>query len=134
MAKHPFLSDEWLDTLIALNDEYSDKVPPPIVKMRLNQNVTGVPFGEGTVAMHTDTTEGRPIVGRGHLDNPEVTITTDYETARALVVDGDQAAVMQAFMSGKIKVDGDMTKIMTPPPPKNEAQVELDQKIKDMTE
>ena len=41
---------------------------------------------------------------------------------------------MQAFMSGKIKVDGDMTKIMTPPPPKNEAQIELDRKIKEMTE
>jgi len=134
MAKYPFLSDEWLDTLIALNEEYADKVPPPIVKMRLNQHVTGVPFGDGTVQMYTDTSSGKPVVGRGHLENPEVTITTDYETAKALVVMGDQAAAMQAFMSGKIKVDGDMTKIMVPPPPKNEAQVELDQKIKDMTE
>ncbi len=134
MAKHAFLSDGWLDNLIALNEEYADKVPAPIVKMRLNQNVTGVPFGEGTVQMHTDTSQGRPIVGRGHLDSPEVTITTDYETAKALVVVGDQAAAMQAFMSGKIKVDGDMTKIMVPPPPKNDAQIELDQKIKDMTE
>lgn len=134
MAKHPFLSDEWLDTLVALTEEYRDKVPPPIVKMRLNQNVTDVPFGDGTVLMHTDTSTGVAIVGRGHLENPEVTITTDYETARVLVVMGDQAAAMQAFMSGKIKVDGDMTKIMVPPPPKNDAQVELDQKIKDMTE
>ncbi|MDG2307593.1 MAG: SCP2 sterol-binding domain-containing protein [Candidatus Binatia bacterium] len=134
MAKHAFLSDGWLDTLIALNEEYADKVPAPAVKMRLNQNVSGVPFGDGAVQMHTDTTQGNPIVGRGHLENPEVTITTDYETARALVVMGDQAAAMQAFMSGKIKVDGDMTKIMVPPPPKNDAQIELDQKIKDMTE
>jgi len=134
MGKHAFLSDAWLDTLIGLNQEYADKVPAPIVKMRLNQNVTGVPFGEGTVQIHTDTSTGKPIVGRGHLENPEVTITVDYETARALIVQGDQAAAMQAFMSGKIKVDGDMTKIMVPPPPKNEAQIELDQKIKDMTE
>ncbi len=134
MSKHAFLSDGWLDTLIALNEEYADRVPPPMVKMRLNQNVTGVPFGDGSVQMHTDTTQGKAIVGRGHLDNPEVTITTDYETARALVVVGDQAAAMQAFMSGKIKVDGDMTKIMVPPAPKNDAQIELDQKVKDMTE
>ena len=134
MGKHAFLSDAWPDTLIGLNQEYADKVPAPIVKMRLNQNVTGVPFGEGTVQIHTDTSTGKPIVGRGHLENPEVTITVDYETARALIVQGDQAAAMQAFMSGKIKVDGDMTKIMVPPPPKNEAQIELDQKIKDMTE
>lgn len=134
MAKYAFLSDEWLDALIALNEEYGDKVPPPVVKFRLNQTVTGVPFGEGTVQMYTDTTQEKPIVGRGHLESVEVTITTDYETARALVVDGDEAAAMQAFMSGKIKVDGDMTKILTPPPPKNDAQIEFDKKVKDMTE
>ena len=134
MAKYPFLSDQWLDALFALNAEYRDKVPAPSVKMRLNQVVTGVPFGGGTVTMHTDTSSGKAIVGRGHIESPEVTVTTDYETAKTLVVQQDQAAAMQAFMSGKIKVEGDMTKILIPPPPKNDAQKELDQKIKDMTE
>ncbi len=134
MAKHPFLSDEWLDMLIALTAEYRDKVPAPLVKMKLNQNVTGVPFGGGTVQMYTDTSAGTATVGRGHIEGADVTLTVDYETAKSLVVLGDQAAAMQAFMSGKIKVDGDMTKIMTPPPPKNDAQKELDQKVKDMTE
>ena len=42
--------------------------------------------------------------------------------------------VHQAFMSGRIKVDGDMSKMMTPQPPKNDAQKELDAKILDLTE
>ncbi|MBM4266061.1 MAG: hypothetical protein FJ144_05515 [Deltaproteobacteria bacterium] len=134
MAKHAFLSNEWLDAVTALQGEYADKVPAPLVKMRLNQVVNGAPFGDGTVKTHLDTTSGKAVIGKGHLDNPEVTVTTDYQTAKTLVVQQDQAAAMQAFMSGKIKVDGDMTKIMMPPPPKNDAQKELDQKIKDLTE
>ena len=48
----------------------------------------------------------------GELPDPEVTISTDYDTARKMLVDLDQAAAMQAFMSGKIKVVGDMMKIL----------------------
>jgi putative sterol carrier protein len=48
----------------------------------------------------------------GELDAPDATITTDYATAKAMFVDQDQAAGMQAFMSGKIKVQGDMMKMM----------------------
>ena len=48
----------------------------------------------------------------GEIDSPDLTVTTDWETARKIFVDGDQAAGMQAFMSGKIKVTGDMMKMM----------------------
>ena len=48
----------------------------------------------------------------GELESPDLTLTTDWETARKVFVDQDQAAGMQAFMSGKIKVTGDMTKMM----------------------
>jgi putative sterol carrier protein len=48
----------------------------------------------------------------GELDPADLTVTTDWETARKVFVDQDQAASMQAFMSGKIKVQGDMMKMM----------------------
>ena len=73
-------------------------------------------------------------MGRGHVENPDVTLTTDYTTAKSLIANNDQQAAMQAFMQGKIKAAGDMAKIMTPPPPKNDAQREIEQKIKDLTE
>ena len=55
---------------------------------------------------------GMILAELGELDPADVTVTTDYVTARALFVDQDQAASMQAFMAGKIKVQGDMMKMM----------------------
>jgi hypothetical protein len=39
-------------------------------------------------------------------------VTTDYATARAIFLEQDPQAGMQAFLSGKVKVEGDMTKMM----------------------
>ena len=43
---------------------------------------------------------------------PDLTVTVDYETAKTILVEGNPQAGMQAFMGGKIKVQGDMTKLM----------------------
>jgi putative sterol carrier protein len=48
----------------------------------------------------------------GLLDEPDLTMSMDYPTARAAFAEGDQASVMQAFMTGRIKVEGDMAKLM----------------------
>jgi len=74
--------------------------------------ITNCPFEPGEVRMFMDTSDGAMNTGKGELENPEVTLTTDWETSRKILIDQDQAAAMQAFMSGKIKVTGDMTKIM----------------------
>ena len=39
-------------------------------------------------------------------------MTVDYETAKAILVDGDAQAAMQAFMSGRIKIDGDVAQLL----------------------
>ena len=59
-----------------------------------------------------DTSGGAMDMGLGALENPDLTVTVDYETAKAIIVDGNPQAGMQAFMAGKIKVQGDMTKMM----------------------
>ena len=71
-----------------------------------------MPFGDGERRIHIDTSDGSMVLDLGELENPDATITTDYDTAKKLLVDQDQAAAMQAFMSGKIKIQGDMTKLM----------------------
>ena len=48
----------------------------------------------------------------GELDAADLTVTTDYDTARQLFVDQDPTASMQAFMQGRIKVEGDITRLM----------------------
>ena len=60
------------------------------------------------------STEGviRELLARVGFDNPDLTVTLEYETAKAILVEGNPQAGMQAFMAGKIKVQGDMTKLM----------------------
>ena len=78
----------------------------------VNQVITEVPFGDGELHAHIDTSNGDLDLELGHLDDPDATITLSYETARAFLVERDPAKVMQAFMSGGIQVDGDLMKIM----------------------
>jgi len=134
MASFPFLSDEWWEAAEALREEYRNRLPNPPVEMRMNQVVTDIPFGESTMEMHTITTPEDTTYDRGLLDDAELTVTADYDTAKSVIVDQDQQAVMAAFMSGKIKVVGDMSKLLAANAvaPNAEA-MELANKIRDIT-
>lgn len=114
MDKHKFLTPEWVAAATALRDEMDDEVPPPAHSVRMNQIVNEVPVevAEGDVLAYMDTSEGEMKMGLGQLDDPDLTVTLDYATAKAILVDGNPQAGMQAFMAGKIKVQGDMTKLM----------------------
>ena len=130
---HPFLSDEWMDAAKAIRAKYEGQTGKVAQSIRVNQVITDVPFGDGTVNAHMDSSSGEMEMDLGHLPDAEATLTVDYATARALLVDGNQAAAMQAFMSGKIKVQGDMSKLMAmgqAPDPNAEA---IAAKIKEIT-
>lgn len=109
---HEFLSDEWIATVLALQDEYRDQVTPPEESIVLNVLVRDVPFADDDLTMFVDTRSGIAEIGPGHSDDAEVTVTTDHATAKALFVDQDQQAIMQAFLSGKVQIQGDMAKLM----------------------
>src|SRR5687768_7722597 len=119
----------------ALREEYKGKGAPVAHVVKMNQIITDVPFGEGTIEAHMDTSSGELEMDMGHIDTPDVTVTLDYETAKAIFVEGNPQAGMQAFMAGKIKVQGDMTKLMAMQagPPDATAQ-EVAGKIKEITE
>jgi hypothetical protein len=112
MAKHPFLSDQWVAAARQIYDAHRGEAPPVPLSLRANLIITDVPFSGQPVAAHLDTSAGELELDLGHLDSPDVTLTMGYETARAQIVDQDQAAVMQAFMGGRIKIEGDMAKVM----------------------
>ena len=50
--------------------------------------------------------------GPGHVDRADLTLTTDYVTAREIFMSGNPQAGLQAFMEGKVKIQGDLTKLM----------------------
>ena len=109
---YPFLSDEWIAAAREIRERHAHRVPPLAVAVRVNQVITEVPFGDGTIDAHMDTSSGRLELELGHVDDPDAIVTLDYPTARALIVERDPAAVMQAFMAGRISVEGDIMKVV----------------------
>jgi hypothetical protein len=112
MSPHPFLSDDWLVEARQIRAEFRGKAPEIPVSVRMNQIIQDVPFGDGTIKAHVDTSSGELEMETGHLDSPDLTITISYDTAKAILIDGDVQAAMQAFLAGRIKVDGDITKMI----------------------
>ncbi len=111
-GRHPFLSDEWLYEARRIGEEYGGQLDAGEYLVRMNQVITDVPFGAGTVHTHIDSSSGTMEMETGHLQDPDVTVTLDYETARSIFIEGNRDAGMQAFMAGKIVVQGDMTKLL----------------------
>jgi putative sterol carrier protein len=109
---YEFLSAEWMDAAKAIHDKYADQAAEIPVSVRMNQVITDTPFDDGDMHLYIDTSSGTLVMELGDLDAPDLTLTTDYETAKKILVEQDQAAGMQAFMAGKIKVQGDIMKMM----------------------
>jgi len=112
VAKYKFLSEEWIEEAKRIRSEMEGDAPAPAHEVRMNQIITDVPFGDGEIQAHMDSSDGEMKMDLGHIENPDLTVTLDYGTAKALIVDNNPQAGMQAFMAGKVKVQGDMTKLM----------------------
>jgi putative sterol carrier protein len=107
-----FLSDEWMAAAHEIRERYQDELPAVTMSVRINQVITDVPFGEGTINAYVDTSEGSLVLELGELDEPDAVLVLDYHTAKAMIVDQDPTVAMQSFLAGKIKVQGDMMKLM----------------------
>jgi hypothetical protein len=112
MATYLFLSDEWLGEARSIRAEYDGKGAPIDHSVRMNLVIAEVPFGEGVVHAHVDTSTGELVLDTGHIDPVDLKVSLDYDVARAILVEGNPQAAIQAFMSGKIKVEGDIAKLM----------------------
>lgn len=112
---HAFLSDEWITAAREIRARHAGDAAPAPISLKLNLIVSGAPFGDDPIKSHVDTSSGSVVMELGHLDDAEVTVTTDYETAKSLFLATDPAAGMQAFMAGKIVVQGDMMKLVVLP-------------------
>jgi hypothetical protein len=110
LAKHEFLSDEWFSIVEQLVEEHGAEAPAH-TSIVMNLTVTETPFGDER-HMHMGAKDGRGHWGIGHAADADVTLTTDYATAKEVFVSGNPQAGMQAFMAGKVKVQGDMAKLM----------------------
>ena len=137
MASYPFLSDEWLDEARKIREEYAGKTPPITHSVKMNLVVTSVPFSDEDINAHMDTSSGELELDIGHLDAPDLKVTVDYDTAKAILIEGNPQAGMQAFMAGKVRVEGDMAKLMmlqSQPAAQDPNAAEMAAKLRDITE
>ena len=102
---HPFLSDEWFDAVEALRDK-APAAPEEVADVALNMVVTGGPDGDR--ALHF--ANGR--FDRGLVDGAPATVTVSHRVARSMLVDLDPEVAVTAFMTGEIRVEGDVTRLM----------------------
>ena len=117
MPKYPFLSDEWVDEAHRIYAEVEASgalAATTFAPVRVNLVITDAPFSDRPIDAHVDTSSGRVAISTGHLPSPDVTVSMGYGTARSLFVAGDVQAVMQAFLGGRVRVDGDLSKLLDP--------------------
>ena len=99
-----FLSPEWLEQLTALAGGDDVGVAPTVVQ----QVVTGGP--EGDVAFVLEVDRGRVRVRPGTDPRATVTLVESWETAVRL--HRGQVTAREAFMSGLIRVRGDVRTVV----------------------
>jgi len=125
MPTYTFLSDEWLDEVAKLTANAGGGVMPDSVS--LNLVVTGGPQGDRELHISGGT------FASGLEDGAPTKLTLPYDVAKNMFIKGDQSAAMQAFMSGQIKVEGDMTKLMAMQQSGGADSAALQEKLREIT-
>lgn len=125
-----FLSESWFSEVDKIRAEMGEiPVPDAIRNIKLNIVVTEHPEGEKQLHMAAGDFQ------QGLLDDASTKLTVPFPVAVA-VFKGDQQAGIQAFMSGQVKVEGDMAVMMqmqSAGPPSQQAEV-LRKRIREITE
>jgi putative sterol carrier protein len=105
-----FLSEEWAKAITdALNSSEDFKRAATAQQAKLQQVVTGMPDG-ADVKYYFKLDNGSAEVAMGELADAEATISQSYDTAVA--INKQELNAQNAFMQGKLKISGNMMKLM----------------------
>lgn len=104
-----FLSSEWAQAVEdALNNHPGFKSAMGNADLGLQFNVSDTP--DGDTAYYLKASGGSTTLTLGTIDDADVTIGQTYDTAAA-IAKGD-LNTQTAFMTGKLKVSGNLAKLM----------------------
>jgi hypothetical protein len=102
-----FLSDEWFNKVDELIAGAGDlKIPDAMRTAKVNITVKTAKGGEAKCFLQDG------LFKRGHEPGFTTSLTLDESIARKIFVDGDAAAGVQAFLEGKIQVEGDLATVV----------------------
>jgi putative sterol carrier protein len=127
MAK--FLSKEWMEEAAKLAEGQPER---PGATASMQYVITGGPEGE---VRYFVTIENGHLLKQelGDMPDPEVTMTMTYDDH--MKVQKGELDANAAFMQGRVKVAGNMAKLMALLPLTNAPEYkDLQQRIRDMTE
>jgi len=106
MTTHRFMSEGWINEINKIREGLGEiEIPDRAKSISLNISVI---YDDNPEMASVSNGELRS----GHVDDGKTTISLPADVAKKLFIDRDQGAAMQAFMGGKIKVEGDMSQLM----------------------
>ncbi|MEB3766150.1 SCP2 sterol-binding domain-containing protein [Acinetobacter sp. MD2] len=101
-----FLSEDWFSTVEQLSAQAGDlNLSPALQNLAVN-------FVVSDAGKNTEMSLIGGKLQKGLVENAKTTLNMDAETLRKVFLEFDLTAAMQAFMTGKIKVQGDMSQLM----------------------
>ena len=100
-----YLSQQWFDEMNASITAGDSKEPTHLV---LQQVITGGPDGDVAYTMVIE--DGSVRIEPGQHPGADVTITEDYQTAAA--VHRGEVTLQDAFMTGRVKVSGNIASLI----------------------
>ena len=104
-----FLSEDHMSIgTAALNDDAGFTAAMSNVDLGLQFNVSEAPDGE--IDYYLTVGDDVAVLALGILEEADASVGSDYETAAA--ISKGELNVQMAFMTGKIKVGGNMAKVM----------------------
>ena len=104
-----FLSEEWaLDVTAALNGHDGFKNAIGAADLGIQFAAEGGP--DGDVDYYLSTSGGQATMSLGEMDEPDVTVKQSYDTATE--ISKGELNTQTAFMTGKLKVSGNLAKLM----------------------
>lgn len=104
-----FLTEEWAgDVTTTLNEHEGFKNAIGAADLGIQFTTEGGP--DGDVDYYLKSSGGRSEMAIGTLDDPDVTVKQSYDTATA--ISKGELNTQAAFMTGKLKVSGNLAKLM----------------------
>ena len=101
-----FLTDDWFATVESLTAQAGELNLPPALNALAINLIVNESNGNKELALASGKLQ------KGLTEQAKTTLTMDGETLRKVFLEFDMTAAMQAFMTGKIKVQGDMSQLM----------------------
>lgn len=113
MATYEFLSPEWIEAAREIRDHHLNDARVPSLELKMNLAIDKAPFDPPELEAYLDSTGGELVIDLGHHLDADVTVSLDYASAKAVLIDGNGDAALQGFMTGKIRVEGDVAKLLS---------------------